>query len=306
MKKTFTILKIAFVALAVFSMMQISAQIEDLDPSYYYMIQSIKSDAGIQPALGINVAEIDMDEALLEKQVPDGITETQLWQVIPVSDNTYKFKNKGSGMALGRTSWRGKRPDITNDPTNVWHFDAWSGHPPHFGACQRIWAEGDSSQMWTPLKYDLVNDTARYRMNNADNFNDSTWNFNLWRNTAVIETDPTLVYQNKNIALADGELESSEAYADGTSNLAFFFAQSFLEVPPSVINNSMVENITVYSSNGSIILKGEIYGKDVQVYSILGTKVYTARVNSSELNIPVRKGLYIVKAGRYINKLVVK
>lgn len=305
MKKTFTLVNIIFAVLIAFVTMTVSAQIEDLDPTFYYMIQPTRADAGIHPALGINYAEIGMDEALLEKQQPDGVTETQLWQVIPVSENTYIFKNKGSGMALGRTSWRGKRPDITNDPTNVWHFDMWSGHPPHFGACQRIWAEGDSSQMWTPSKYDFVNDTARYRMTNADDFNDSTWNFNLWRGDPAIHTGAE-AYQNKNIALAVGELESPDSYADVTSGLSFFFAQSFLEVPQSVINNSMVENITVYSRNGSIILKGEVYGKDVEVYSILGTRVYSARVNRSELNIPVRQGLYIVKAGRYINKLVVK
>ena len=304
MKKTFTLLNTIFAALIAFVTMNVSAQIVDLDPTFYYMIQTTRADAGVHPALGINFAEIGMDDALLEKQQPDGVTETQLWQVIPVSENTYIFKNKGSGMALGRTSWRGKRPDIA-DPADVWHFDAWSGHPPHFGACQRIWAEGDSSQMWTPFKFDFVNDTARYRMTNADNFNDSTWSFNLWRGDAIIHTAAE-AYQNKNIALADGELEEGSSWTDVTSGYSYFFAQTYLEVPQSVINNSMVENIIVYSRNGSIILKGEVYGRDVEVYSILGTRVYSARVNRSELNIPVRQGLYIVKAGGYINKLVVQ
>ena len=47
-------------------------------------------------------------------------------------------------------------------------------------------------------------------------------------------------------------------------------------------------------------------GVDVDVYSILGQRIYSARANASELNIPARQGLYIVKAGNLVTKLVVR
>jgi hypothetical protein len=305
MKKIFTILKLSFIALALVGTGKVSAQIVDLDPGFYYMIQPSRNTSGVHVALGIDVAEKNNDEALLQKQTQDGMSASQLWQIIPVTDSTYRFKNMNSGMALGRTTWRGKRPDITGDPTNVWHFDAWSGHPPHFGVCQRIWNEEDPSQVWQPIQYVYANDTPRYKMVNADHLHDSTWSFNLWRNDPLLHTDAD-AYQNKNIALADGQLEESDKYKDATLGYSYFFTITFIEVPASALNENLTENIHVYSVSGSIRLKGELYGKRVEVYSILGSRINSSLASSSEMNIDVKPGLYVVKAGKMVTKLVVK
>jgi len=303
MKRIFTISKLTFVAFAVFCTMQLSAQIDNLDPTYYYMIQPSRNNGPGYVALGINMSDMAVDEALLEKQTPDGISAGQLWQIVPVTDSSYRFKNKASGMALGVTTWIGLRPDIT-DPADVWHFK-WTGWWP--GACQRVWNNDDPSQEWIPVKFeDLVNDTSRYRMANVDNYHDSLNVFNLWRNTAVLETDPALAYQNKNIAVVSHVRINEGSYTDYTRGYSYFFTKTIMQVPPSALNTQFTENISIYASKGTIVLQGELNGKHVDIYSILGTRIYSALANASRLDIPIKQGLYIVRAGKMITKLVVE
>lgn len=301
MKTKFTLLFITIV-----SAFNMNAQIEGLDASHYYTIQTVRKDTeGKQHAFGINMADMATDGAMVEQQLADGLSEGQLWQVIPVTDSTYRFKNKLTGMALGRTEWRGTNPAITDPNEAAWNFN-WRGV--WWGACQRIWNAADEWQVWQPFKLgeSAAGDTVFYSIASTVYFSDSCFAWNLWRNSTVIETDPLLLHRNKNVALFSGKTQQAESYTDPTNNYSYFFTQSILEVPPSVIGEDMMENIHVYSSNGSIFITGELYGKYVDIYSILGKKVYSKLVDASEVSVPVRQGLYIVKAGDRVTKLVVR
>ncbi len=302
MKKFFTITKVVLVALFILSAVEISAQIDDLDPTYYYMIQSSRNNGGAYVALGVNLVDQATDQALLEKETADGFSEGQLWQIIAVNDSSYRFKNKGTGMAIGITTWRGLNPSIT-DPADVWNF-IWNGW--WHGVCQRTWDNEDASQVWVPKKYvDLVNDTSRYRLANMSGYPDSLFVWNLWRNTGVIETDPALTYQNKNVALINHTFVQEASYTDYTRGYSYFFTQSILEVPPSALDVNYQEEIAVFASENTINIRGELLNKNIEVYTILGTKVYSDIGKSTDLYIPVKKGVYIVRTGKMITKLVV-
>ena len=304
MKKSFT-LKFIFCALYAYGALNLNAQIADLDVSKYYVIQTvIKDETGAHHAFGINSLDKSKDGALIEQQLATGTGAGQLWQIIAVTDSTYKFINKNSGMALSRTTWRGTNPDIA-EPTDVWHF-VWRGY--WGGVCHRPQSQTDEWQVWQPWKLgeSAAKDTIFYSIASAVNFKDSCLAWNLWRRSVVLQTDPTLIYQNKNVCLFSGLTQQAESYSLPDNNYSYFFTKTKINVPASAVYMNSIENITVFSNDGFLIIKGEVTGKTIDVYSILGTQVYSTMAKSSELKIALKKGLYLVKTGNMVTKLVVE
>lgn len=303
MKKTFTISTVVFAALILFTMMNVSAQIADLDAGKYYQIISRNA----KNALDIDNEHVMEEGALVMQSEPNEFLPTQLWQIIPITDSTYYIKNYGTGFYLGLSDWRGTNPFWTGPASpSTEEKDAalsvpsfiWNGSHP--GVCQRDFMEGSETQIWQPSEFPTnttVGDTTFYRVTLATHLVDSGFAFNVWERRILPG------YRNICIFPGAGPAEPT-LYNDATSLYAWYFQQTISDI--SGVSNFIKENINVYSGNGSIILRGELYGRQVEVYSILGKRVYSARVNASELSIPTRQGLYIVKAGNLVTKLVVQ
>ena len=90
--------------------------------------------------------------------------------------------------------------------------------------------------------------------------------------------------------------------------LLFLVKKTAEDVPDNSesIDELKKENITVFSRDGAIILGGELYGKTVEIYTTIGQKIYSAKINTTELNIPIKQGIYIVKVDRSTTKLLVQ
>jgi hypothetical protein len=313
MKKNSTFFKLAFAALVLFFTIQVSAQIVDLDPSKYYMIINHGTNGASAERGGIGKNAIAIDDnhyleegALVQQQEPNQFLPRQLWQIVPITDSTYHFINYGTGKALGLADWRGLNPFWTGAdyPSNndekislkaVPGF-IWNGS--HRGVAQREFNSEDETQIWQPTQFptgSTIGDTVFYRMSLAMNLKDSGFAFNVWERWTFTEF--------VNICIFPAIPYEQSLYDDVTSLYSYWFFKTDQDI--SGTGDFLRENINVFNRNGSIVLKGELYGKQVEVFSILGTKIYSAKVNTSELTIPTRQGLYIVRAGNLVTKLVV-
>ena len=260
-------------------------------------------------AMAIDVDHFFQEGALLEQQTPNESEPNQLWQIIPITESTYYFINYGTEMALGVSEWRGENPFWTGSanpfPEEEIEFlmvprFVWNGS--HCAVVQREFDPEDETQIWQPSEFPTnttSGDTALYRMTLAMNLADSGLCFNIWEQFTFTGF--------RNICLFPGVKESSK-YEDGSSLYGYWFKKTDKDVPvePESINALKRENITVFSRDGAIILKGELYGKNVEIYTTIGQKIYSAKVNTSELNIPARHGVYIVKVDKLTTKLIVQ
>ena len=87
---------------------------------------------------------------------------------------------------------------------------------------------------------------------------------------------------------------------------SYFIATAF-EVPPSSIEQRIIQNdFVIYSSDGNIVVEGNIRNQAIEVYNILGGLVYQANSASSRMDIGVKQGIYIVRIGNFISKIAVQ
>ncbi|GAO31616.1 DUF6383 domain-containing protein [Geofilum rubicundum] len=63
--------------------------------------------------------------------------------------------------------------------------------------------------------------------------------------------------------------------------------------------------LDIYTSNGSVVIN-DCEGKNVEVYSISGTKVFGQAATSSVVTVPVPSGIYIVVVDNAASKVIVK
>lgn len=316
MKKRITIPTILFVAFTMFPVNNVSAQIADLDVTKYYMI--INHGLGNEPtergglgrhAMGIDNNNMFVDGALLQQQAVDESSQIQQWQIIPITDSTYYFINRETEMALGLSEWRGDNPYWTgpDSPTDQDKIDlltvpgfTWRGS--HHAAVQREYIPGDETQIWQPTEFPsntTSGDTVLYRMTMAMYLADSGLCFNIWEQWTFEGF--------RNICVFPG-VEESEKYEDGTTLYGYWFKKTDEDVPqePSIYEETLRDNISVFSINGTIVLNGELVNKTIEVYSMLGTKVYSTKANNSLVNIPIKQGVYIVKVDNFVTKLAVR
>ncbi len=259
-----------------------SAQIQDLDKSYYYRIGCHWS----LNFLGIAGDDITIDGAQLQQQILEG--GFQLWEIRNVTDSTYRFINSHSGMALGWTTWRGTNPDPEGQ-SFVWR-GSW------YGAAQRLYDPEDETQIWQPTYIGENEDSIFYRVTSIVNYYDSAFSFNCWANVKDVGV--------KNIALIAGLTTEPDSYIDPNKGYSYFFEKTGYAVPPSWIKQNSVNNINIYSQNGFIIIKGAIKGEQVEVFDILGKFIYQANASGEEIYIQADRGIYIIKAGDSVSKLV--
>lgn len=91
--------------------------------------------------------------------------------------------------------------------------------------------------------------------------------------------------------------------------LSFFCLLAFISLStvgysqmsePSVSNNETIENLSIYPnpvSNGKIyITTKQNLTKDIEIFDVLGKKIYTTSIFGKELNITkLSPGIYILK-----------
>lgn len=302
MKKTSTRFLI-ITALLVFCAGNLFSQIVGLDATRYYLIVSRNS----KNAIGVDEANSSLNGALIQQQTRNDFAPIQMWKVVPLTESTYRFINKSTGMALGVSDWRGDNPFWQGSRDGVTSEDkdaqltvpnfVWRGV--HRGICQRTLNESDETQIWNPTQFpanSTSGDTTFYRMTLNMNLADSGFCFNVW--------ERKILPGYRNICLFPGTQEA-DLYDLSTTLYAFYFVKTVMEVISSV-NELSENNLTVYSSDGYIIAEGDIQNKVIEVYNILGKLVYRTYANSSVMHIEAKQAMYFVRIGSSVSKIAVR
>ncbi|WP_163222726.1 hypothetical protein [Bacteroides sp. 214] len=81
---------------------------------------------------------------------------------------------------------------------------------------------------------------------------------------------------------------------------------SFAEKTGTNVENSKVDSPTFYFAGNTLCVDNVADGTVVEIYSALGAKVLTSCVsgNTVDLNVSLTKGIYIIKAGNYTQKIM--
>ena len=279
------------------------SQIAGFDKTKYYMIINHNS----RNAIGVDDQNSFIPGALIQQQVPNELSDIQLWKVVPVTESTYIFINKNSELALGASTWRDINPFWVGDVNSatdeqkdaqltVPRFN-WRGA--HRGIIQVTLNEADPLQIWQPTEFPTnttIGDTTLYRMTLAMNLVDSGFCFNIW--------ERRVLPGYKNICLFPGTQEN-DLYIDPTSLYAYFFQKTSQDVPTSV-NENVIDKFNIYSSHGNILIEGEIQNKTIEVYSILGNKIYETVAAGSVIHLEAERAIYIVRIGNSVTKIAVR
>ena len=75
---------------------------------------------------------------------------------------------------------------------------------------------------------------------------------------------------------------------------------------PSSVNELPLNSLVVYSSNGVVNIKGVKIGELVEVYSLTGSLVTREPAHSEQLSIALPRGLFIVRSGVQVSKVLVQ
>jgi hypothetical protein len=66
-----------------------------------------------------------------------------------------------------------------------------------------------------------------------------------------------------------------------------------------------LSNLSVYATQNNILFSN-LSGKNASIYSFIGQLTKSVKLTSDNVNIPTAKGLYIVKVGENVTKVMVK
>ncbi len=309
MKKNFTTLFLVGALIAFGASNVLTQDVPAFDEGYYYMIVNHNLDRpdgqGVWRHFAVGIDDMNpvLDGALVQQHenlyplAMDG----HLWQVQKVTETTFRFINKLSGMALGWTDWVDMNPffDPDEDPPTTKERFNWRGT--HEGACQRILDLEDHRQVWQPSPFPTVSafeDTLVWRMTSAFELGDSGHAFNVWERTIEVGM--------RNICIFPGVMEN-DLYIDYNSLYAYYFLQTSYEVPPSLIENRIIRSdYTIYASDGYITVEGNIQNQEVEVFNILGGLVYRSDATSSRVDIQANRGIYVIRIGNAFSKIAVR
>lgn len=76
----------------------------------------------------------------------------------------------------------------------------------------------------------------------------------------------------------------------------------FYEPSEKILNN---EEVPKFALNGKILTaKNLAIGTRVDIFSVLGAKVYSYTYNGEAINLNLNKGIYIIKADKYTQKIM--
>ena len=277
------------------SMIKVNAQIDRFDPGYCYQI--IINDQSY--ALGIPEDGVSTEQACLQQQEIDATKENQLWklELLDADKSVYHIVNLVSDMAIGASTWRvapaeGAGNDTPTSPSKTF---SWNGN--HAGVVQRIKDSSNPEQQWIIANInDLVyNVMAKFDLDSA-----KYWNF--WSGGNGVGLG------NKNIALFPTVVAESEKIGDVTQFYAYYFVQTTVANPDAAttVNSLTAAEIKIYAYDGCIKIEGNLQRQQIEIYSIDGSKVYTEKTANKDYSRQIKHGLYIVKVGGTVNKVMVK
>ncbi len=291
------------------SMLSINAQIKDFDPHYYYKLimasggKIVGGNAIGDPGFGIPNTQI----AQLE---PLGLPN-ELWQIIQVTDSTYRLINKETELALSRTF---ERPAIATyvgtpgaeDVGQTFPYTDW----PSFGyswpgIATQFPVETDNLQVWHVFPIPEANqpiggDTLTYTIVNMGMDYDSLFSINVWRTRSGPDYYGTQNFCFYGFIDAAPDLLLPDA--------TIFFIKTTEEAPVSSIKEANVASVLVFAKNGAINIRRIETGQSIQVFNIVGIKVSDTQATSSALNIDIgnKTGIYFVKIGDSMHKVLVQ
>lgn len=127
--------------------------------------------------------------------------------------------------------------------------------------------------------------------------------------TAINTTNPVIfsgiasgVYAASNTATLDGSTYTASGISLATS--ATPFATGGLTV--TAIESNTNNNLLIYSTNSSLIIKNAKAGDLVTVYGVSGLRVAQSVVKGDNTTLTLTPGIYIVKAGSTVQKVSVQ
>ncbi|MBN2215582.1 MAG: hypothetical protein JW723_15215 [Bacteroidales bacterium] len=304
MKKLYTLI----IGLILFALSGLtgSAQIQDFDPGKYYRI--FMGTGG--NTIGGNVLGVSFDATPNTQiaQLQPYELDTELWQIIQITDTTYRLINRATELALDRTTERPATSVYKGDGTHgdIGQSFVNSGWPgatdvwPAFAV--QVADENVPTQEWAIIPIDPANhpaDTVYYSFINVGMEYDSLFSLNVWRKRSGPD-----FYGTQNFCLLS-YINSPEYLKEAEGKM--YFIKSVFDTPVSFINSDEEKSFRVFVNNGIINITGTEYGQSVQVYTILGTLLSRENAVSSEVNIKLEDtGIYIIKVGSNTLKVLIQ
>lgn len=74
----------------------------------------------------------------------------------------------------------------------------------------------------------------------------------------------------------------------------------------SALNNASENAFTAFAENGAIYIEGAPSGTTVEIFSIAGARILATPVENGRINATLGNGIYIVKCGGNVRKVVVR
>jgi hypothetical protein len=103
-----------------------------------------------------------------------------------------------------------------------------------------------------------------------------------------------------------GSAFSNGTYTATTSNFANTFTTGGSSATAAAVNEADKGAVVVYAADGQVIVDNAKAGDVVTIYTVAGSKVATATLADSHTSIALSNGIYIVKAGATVAKVIVK
>jgi len=78
-----------------------------------------------------------------------------------------------------------------------------------------------------------------------------------------------------------------------------------VEFSPTTAVNDIKNTFVCFASRNAVELRGVTTGDQISVYAITGARLFSAKAVSSEISVPVERGIYLVKVADMVKKIVV-
>ena len=115
--------------------------------------------------------------------------------------------------------------------------------------------------------------------------------------------------EHSNVLIEDGKMfvfAMQKATGDARPIYIQMYDLNIKNDDHTAIVSNPVDRFQCYGSKGTVELKGLNGAVDVSIYSMTGVVMYSGRLHSENLSVPLGKGFYIVKASSYTQKVIVK
>lgn len=103
------------------------------------------------------------------------------------------------------------------------------------------------------------------------------------------------------------DVEVKEELVEGVYTAPALTANATLvvEFSPTTSVNEINSGLVCFANENSIEIRGMKKGEEINVYSITGAALFSQKVVNSEINVPVSRGIYLVKVANQVKKVVV-